>query len=155
MEAPPWDVRIIAAELDCRTEHSHPLTRNSPCKGIHEIRIGGKQAFLTIKGRSNKFSRLEFEYEIPTSDAEIQLDCLCERPLIEKTRYDQKVGDHVWVIDIFRGDSDGLIVAEIELSIENEKFDRPLWLGEEVSDDPWYFNSNLSKTPFKSWKMRA
>ncbi len=118
---------------------------------VVRVRIAGKEAFLTIKGRSNKFSRLEFEYPIPSADAEIQLDCLCERPLIEKTRYEQKVGDHVWVIDVFHGDNEGLLVAEIELPFENENFVRPPWVGEEVSDDPRYFNSNLSKTPFKSW----
>jgi adenylate cyclase len=79
---------------------------------VVRVRIAGKEAFLTIKGRSNKFSRLEFEYPIPSADAEIQLDCLCERPLIKKTRYEQKVGDHVWVIDVFHGDNEGLLVAE-------------------------------------------
>jgi len=80
------------------------------------------------------------------------LDCLCERPLVEKTRYRQRIGDKVWEIDVFHSDNDGLIVAEIELSSESETFEHPPWVGNEVSDDPRYFNSNLSRNPFKNWR---
>ncbi len=118
---------------------------------VVRVRVAGDAAFLTIKGPSENVSRLEFEYPIPVEDAEAQLDRLCERPLIEKTRYEQKVGDHSWTIDVFHGDNDGLIVAEIELSDEDETFERPQWLDKEVSDDPRYFNSNLSKSPFGYW----
>lgn len=80
------------------------------------------------------------------------LDRLCERPLVEKTRYKQRFGDKAWEIDVFHGENDGLIVAEIELSFEVETFERPPWLGKEVSNDPRYFNSNLSRKPFKNWR---
>ena len=79
------------------------------------------------------------------------LDQLCERPLIEKTRYRQTVGGHIWEIDVFNGDNDGLIVAEIELSSETETFERPYWVAEEISGDPRYFNNNLVVNPFKVW----
>lgn len=118
---------------------------------VVRVRIAGDAAFLTIKGRSDNISRLEFEYPIPVEDAQTQLDLLCERPLIEKTRYEEKVGGHIWTIDVFHGENDGLILAEIELSDEDETFDRPPWLGKEVSDDPRYFNVNLSKSPFGYW----
>lgn len=118
---------------------------------VVRVRIAGGVAFLTIKGRSSNVSRLEFEYPIPVEDAQTLLDLLCERPLIEKTRYEQQVGGHIWTVDVFLGDNDGLILAEIELTSENESFDRPTWLGREVSDDPRYFNSELSKSPFGYW----
>ncbi len=79
------------------------------------------------------------------------LDQLCERPLIEKTRYRQTVGSHIWEIDVFSGDNDGLIIAEIELPSEMETFERPCWVAEEVSGDPRYFNNNLVLNPFKAW----
>ncbi len=119
---------------------------------VVRVRAAGNEAFLTVKGISENVSRLEFEYPIPRDDAEIILDRLCERPLIEKTRYKQKAGDRVWEIDVFHGENDGLIIAEIELSFENETFARPPWLGKEVSGDPRYFNSNLSRNPFKNWR---
>jgi adenylate cyclase len=118
---------------------------------VVRIRMTGDKAFLTIKGITKSLSRLEFEYLIPMADAVVMLDQLCERPLIEKTRYRQTVGGHVWEIDVFHGDNDGLIVAEIELSSETETFDRPHWVAEEVSDDPHYFNNNLAMNPFKVW----
>lgn len=122
---------------------------------VVRVRIAGDAAFLTIKGRAQNVSRLEFEYPIPIEDAEILLDRICERPLIEKTRYEQKLGEHTWEVDVFHGENDGLVLAEIELSEEDEAFERPSWLGREVSDDPRYFNSNLSKSPFGLWRERA
>lgn len=118
---------------------------------IVRVRIAGRAAFLTIKGRTSSISRSEFEYPIPVGDAEIMLDRLCERPLIEKTRYEETCGGHIWTVDVFQGENDGLILAEIELGSEEEPFDRPGWLGREVSDDPRYFNSELSKRPFGYW----
>ncbi|ATQ69722.1 MULTISPECIES: CYTH domain-containing protein [Methylosinus] len=114
--------------------------------------LAGRAAFLTIKGRSAGLSRIELEYPIPVEDAELMLDRLCERPLIEKTRYEETVGGRLWTVDVFQGENDGLILAEIELSSESESFERPAWLGREVSDDPRYFNSELSKQPFGYWK---
>ncbi len=98
--------------------------------------------------------RLEFEYPIPLPDATVLLDRLCEKPLVEKTRYKQKIGAHIWEVDVFHGDNDGLLVAEIELSDPNEAFERPAWIGAEVSDDPRYLNANLASAPFKSWGGR-
>jgi adenylate cyclase len=119
---------------------------------VVRVRVAGGAAFLTIKGRSSGVTRFEFEYPIPVEDAEALLDRLCERPLIEKTRYEEVFGGHIWTVDVFQGENDGLILAEIELSSEAESFDRPPWLGREVSDDPRYFNSELSKRPFGYWR---
>ncbi|WP_159726414.1 CYTH domain-containing protein [Methylosinus sp. Ce-a6] len=118
---------------------------------VVRVRIAGGAAFLTIKGRASNVSRFEFEYPIPVEDAEVMLDRLCERPLIEKTRYEETFGGHIWTVDVFQGQNGGLILAEIELGSEEEVFDRPGWLGREVSDDPRYFNSELSKRPFGYW----
>jgi adenylate cyclase len=118
---------------------------------VVRVRMAGDKAFLTIKGATLSLSRIEFDYPIPMADAAEMLDRLCERPLIEKTRYRQTVGGHIWEIDVFNGDNDGLIVAEIELSSETETFERPDWVAEEVSGDPRYFNNNLVVNPFKNW----
>ena len=118
---------------------------------VVRVRMAGDKAFLTIKGPTLSLSRIEFDYPIPIADAAEMLDRLCERPLIEKTRYRQADGDHIWEIDVFNGDNDGLIVAEIELSSETETFERPDWVAEEVSGDPRYFNNNLVVNPFKNW----
>ncbi|OAI30719.1 adenylate cyclase [Methylosinus sp. R-45379] len=118
---------------------------------VVRVRIAGGAAFLTIKGRTSNVTRSEFEYPIPVEDAQIMLDRLCERPLIEKTRYEEVFGGHFWTVDVFLGENDGLIIAEIELGSEEESFDRPGWLGREVSGDPRYFNSELSKRPFGYW----
>lgn len=115
------------------------------------LRIAGDNACLTIKGRSNSISRIEYEYEIPVGDAEEMLDQFCEKPYIEKHRYRISFGKHVWEIDEFHGDNNGLYLAEIELSSEDEKFDLPPWIGDEVSGDSKYYNSNLSKHPFAKW----
>lgn len=115
------------------------------------VRTQGDKAFLTIKGRTEGVSRLEFEYEIPTTDAQHLLDALCERPLIEKTRYKVDFGGFVWEIDEFSGENSGLILAEVELEREDQPFERPPWLGEEVSDDPRYYNARLVQHPFSRW----
>jgi adenylate cyclase len=116
------------------------------------VRIRGEQAWLTIKGKTQGFTRSEFEYAIPLSDAEMLLSELCQQPVIDKIRYEIPCGDHVWEVDVFSGDNAGLVVAEIELSSEDEAFQRPEWLTEEVSDDPRYFNANLIKHPYQSWQ---
>jgi adenylate cyclase len=96
-------------------------------------------------------TRNEFEYEIPLGDALFLLDNLCERPLIEKTRYREPVGDKVWEIDVFHGDNEGLVIAEIELRSASEPFDKPESAIRDVSDDPRYFNNNLAARAFKDW----
>jgi len=115
------------------------------------VRIADNQGFITIKGPAHGISRAEFEYPVPVADAEQMLATLCDRPLIEKTRYVLNYGALTWEIDEFHGDNNGLILAEVELMDVNQAIEPPDWLGEEVSDDPRYFNSNLAKTPFTQW----
>jgi len=119
---------------------------------VVRVRIAGEKAFMTIKGPATGVSRPEFEYEIPVADAIIMLDQLCEKPLIEKTRYREEFDGHLWEIDDFHGDNDGLLLAEIEVASDTETFSVPPWVGAEVSDDPKYFNSNLGLNPYKKWK---
>lgn len=115
------------------------------------VRQKGDQAFLTIKGKTVGISRAEFEYEIPLADA-LELFKLCDQPMIEKVRYLVAGPDgHSWELDVFEGDNQGLIVAEIELEAENTPFTLPDWAGDEVSHDPRYFNANLNKVPFNKW----
>lgn len=116
------------------------------------VRIEGQTARLNIKGATLGISRTEFEYEIPLQDADEILRTLCTGPLVEKTRYHVRHGNHVWEIDVFAGDNAGLIVAEIELSREDEAFEKPEWLGSEVSHDARYYNVMLAKHPYKNWK---
>ncbi|MEJ6480406.1 CYTH domain-containing protein [Nostoc punctiforme UO1] len=120
-------------------------------KAAVRIRIVGEKSYLTIKGRSIKYSRLEFEYPIPVEDAQEMLEALCERPFIEKTRYKIQSGGWIWEIDEFDGVNKGLILAEVELTDENQEIELPSWIGQEVSDDSRYFNSNLVKHPFSQW----
>jgi len=115
------------------------------------VRVAGPRGSITVKGKNLGARRAEFEYEIPVADAERMLDTLCKRPLIEKVRYVLAVGAHTWEIDVFEGDNAGLVVAEIELRREDEAFERPEWVGDEVTDDPRYFNSNLVANPYRAW----
>jgi CYTH domain-containing protein len=117
------------------------------------VRIMGDSAFLTVKGISNAEGtiRTEWEKEIEVSDAEHLLQ-LCEEGVIEKVRYEVKTGDHIFEVDEFLGNNEGLVVAEIELNSENELFEKPVWLGKEVTGDIKYYNSQLSKKPFNTWK---
>jgi len=115
------------------------------------VRVAGPRGSITVKGKNVGARRAEFEYEIPVADAERMLDTLCKRPLIEKVRYVLAVGAHTWEIDVFEGDNAGLVVAEIELRREDEAFERPEWVGDEVTDDPRYFNSNLVANPYRAW----
>lgn len=115
------------------------------------VRIQGDKAFLNIKSATLGVSRQEYEYAIPLDDAEKILDDLCNKPLIEKNRYFIKRGSHTWEIDEFLGDNEGLVVAELELQSENELFDKPVWVAEEVSDDARYYNVCLVTHPYKDW----
>jgi CYTH domain-containing protein len=116
------------------------------------VRSDGKKATLTIKGLTRGATRDEFEYEIPPADADVLLDQLCERPLIEKTRYLVPFGGRTWEIDVFGGDNQGLVVAEVELPSEDQPLTLPPWAAREVTHDPRYFNANLVKNPFKNWQ---
>ena len=115
------------------------------------VRIAGDQGFLTVKGKSRGLSRAEFEYAIPVEDAAAMLDRLCEKPLIEKTRYRVPFGAHTWEVDEFHGANAGLVVAEVELASADEEPALPPWVGREVSQDARYFNANLVKRPFTTW----
>jgi adenylate cyclase len=119
------------------------------------VRVAGDRAWLNIKGATLTVSRLEFDYPIPVVDAESILDALCARPLVEKTRYHVPYQGHLWEVDVFEGESAGLVVAEIELASPEEVFARPPWLGEEVSHDPRYYNALLVKHPYREWGGRG
>lgn len=115
------------------------------------VRIAGERGYLTIKGPTQGVGRAEYEYEVPLADAKELLDTLCARPQIEKLRHRIPVGQHVFEVDEFAGENQGLVIAEVELQSADEPFERPAWLGEEVSHDPRYFNSALAKRPYRSW----
>ena len=123
------------------------------CKDVERtvrVRLEGEKAVMTIKGKTMGISRQEFEYEIPVTEAREMIQ-LSVGPLVEKTRYYYRVGKHTWEIDVFEGDNEGLIVAEIELEDEKEDFEKPSWVGEEVSGEPRYANSSLSECPYRLW----
>ena len=119
---------------------------------VVRVRVTETDAFLTIKGITSKSgtTRFEWEKEIPVEEGKLLLQ-LCEEGVIEKHRYFVKKQNHIFEIDVFEGDNNGLTVAEVELSHENEKFETPNWLGKEVTGDSKYYNSSLSLNPFKNW----
>jgi len=123
---------------------------NSAKERIVRVRTIDDKGYLTIKGITEGASRMEFEYEIPRQDAEALLD-ICEKPLIEKNRCKVEQSGFVWEVDEFFGENQGLIVAELELEREDQDFPKPDWVGEEVTGDPRYFNSNLIKNPYTNW----
>ncbi|HIK36592.1 MAG: CYTH domain-containing protein [Geminocystis sp.] len=117
------------------------------------VRLVGNQGFLTIKGKTIGNTRLEYEYPIPFKDAQEMLDFLCVPPLIEKKRYKVEENGLLWEVDVFLGENEGLILAEVELEDESQEIILPQWVGEEVTDDPRYYNVNLVKNPFRKWKV--
>lgn len=114
------------------------------------VRKEGDRAVLTVKGMTVGISRKEFEYEIPYADAQEIID-MAEGGTVEKTRYYHRCGEHLWEIDVFKGANAGLVVAEIELTSEDEEFTKPVWVGEEVTGDRRYANSSLLAVPFCDW----
>lgn len=106
------------------------------------VRLKAEKAYLTIKGKTSGISRSEFEYEVPVSEAKEMMETLSNKTL-SKLRYEIKVGNHLWEVDVFEGKLAGLIIAEIELSSEDEVFELPDWVVEDVSHDVQYYNSNL------------
>jgi CYTH domain-containing protein len=116
------------------------------------VRIKGDKGYLTIKGKSsaNGTTRMEWESEIGLTDAEALLK-ICESGIIDKVRYEVKVGQHIYEVDIFSGANEGLVIAEIELESESETFEKPNWLGQEVTNDERYYNAYLSQKPFTEW----
>ncbi len=116
------------------------------------VRVKGDKGFITIKGigSASGASRYEWEKEIPVSEVKELLE-LCEPGIIDKTRFLVEAGKHTYEVDEFYGENEGLTVAEVELSSEDEAFDKPEWLGEEVTGDVKYYNSMLMKNPYKNW----
>ncbi len=116
------------------------------------VRVCEGRAQLGIKSTRDGIHRLEYEYDIPLEEAEELLRLVAHRPIIHKTRHIVRHGRHRWEIDEFHGENQGLVVAEVELGHGDEPFERPSWLGGEVSTDARYYNSNLSKVPYSAWK---
>lgn len=125
------------------------LTREGPSSV--RIRLTGDEARFNLKSAEVGTSRLEFDWEVPRADAEQILDRLCHRPLIEKVRHLVTVGDHLWEVDEFEGDNAGLVVAEVELAAADEAFERPSWLGREVTHERRYYNQALVEHPYRAW----
>lgn len=120
------------------------------------VRVAGDEGFITVKGKTleDGLTKPEYEYPIPKKDAEELLE-MCLPGLVEKTRYKIRHEDgHLWEVDVFEGDNEGLIVAEVELSSAAEKFVKPAWVGKEITDDKRYTNASLSKKPYKTWQKR-
>ncbi|MGB3615076.1 MAG: CYTH domain-containing protein [Elainellaceae cyanobacterium] len=115
------------------------------------VRRAGDRAYLTVKGPTVGITRAEYEYEIPCDDADAMLNNLCQHPLIEKHRHTLSSDGVLWEVDEFRGENQGLILAEVELSDLDQQVTLPDWVGEEVSLDPRYFNANLARQPYGSW----
>lgn len=126
---------------------------NSNPERTVRVRIKGEIGFVTIKGKGNAtgMTRFEWETEIALSEAK-NLIQLCENGVIDKMRYEVEVGKHTYEVDVFFGENEGLVVAEIELKSEEENFEKPHWLGQEVTNDERYYNAYLSNNPFKNWK---
>jgi adenylate cyclase len=114
------------------------------------VRLAGDKAWITVKGRTEGHTRAEFEFPIPADDATGLLD-MCAQPVIDKTRHRVAVGDHVWEVDVFHGENEGLVLAEVELRDESDRPVLPPWIGREVSDDPRFFNANLATMSFRSF----
>jgi adenylate cyclase len=132
-----------------QTRFSQGYLSRDPARTVR-VRTAGERAFLTIKGKTVGATRDEFEYEIPVDEAQALL-ALCEGPLIDKRRHLCEFQGRTWEVDEFFGDNAGLVVAEIELASEDEAFERPAWLGAEVTGDARYYNANLAAQPYRAW----
>ncbi|MBV8034647.1 CYTH domain-containing protein [Roseateles sp.] len=132
-----------------QTRFSQGYLSRDPARTVR-VRLAGERAFLTIKGATRGATRAEFEYEIPAADAQALL-ALCDGPVVEKIRHLCEHAGMSWEVDEFLGANAGLRVAEIELQSEDQAFERPAWLGEEVTGDSRYVNANLAVRPFTSW----
>ena len=152
--------KFLILEISDFKEEARNKTRivqgylNSAPERTVRVRIKAEKGFLTIKGKSSSdgLSRFEWEKEIPLFEAE-ELLKLCEPGVIEKFRYEVEVGEHIFEVDEFIGLNEGLLMAEVELQHENEEFLKPAWLGREVTGEKRYYNSYLSKFPFKEWQI--
>lgn len=139
LSLPPKGKRIVQGYI--KTENGTTV----------RVRIKGEEAFLTLKGKTVGISRTEYEYNIPLSDAELMLQEFCAGVSVEKTRYEINVDSHLWEVDIFHDNNEGLLLAEVELQSEDEFFTIPDWITTEVSGDKRYFNSYLLEHPFREW----
>lgn len=147
---------VTSTEFQSESKKSNRIVQgylNSNPERTVRIRIKGTQAFITIKGKGNESgtTRFEWEKEIEVTEAE-QLLLLCEDGVIDKIRYEIPFGNHLYEVDVFEGDNKGLIIAEIELEDENESFEKPNWLGAEVTGDKRYYNASLSVSSYINWK---
>ncbi len=118
---------------------------------VIRVRLFGSESYITLKGKTVNTARKEFEYPIPREDAIEMLEIFCVKPLLEKKRYIIPYKGFKWEVDEFLGDNQGLVVAEIELDKIDQPFEKPDWIGKEVSDDPKYFNSSLVRHPYSNW----
>jgi adenylate cyclase len=148
--------KFLLANDSWRTEVSHASTYKqgyltSAVTSSIRVRVSGDQAWLNIKSATIGNQRQEYEYGIPLLDAETMLATLCVQPIIEKIRHFVQYGEFVWEIDEFLGANTGLVVAEIELPTTDTVFDKPSWLGEEVTHDMRYYNNNLALMPYNQW----
>ncbi|MFI1744618.1 CYTH domain-containing protein [Thalassobellus sediminis] len=151
--------RKFLVKSDIYKEQAFKKTRivqgylNSHKERTVRVRLKGDKGFITVKGQSssNGLSRFEWEKEVDSLEIEALLK-LCESGVIDKIRYEIKVGKHIFEVDDFFGDNDGLVMAEVELNNENETYEKPSWLGEEVTGDIKYYNSYLSKHPYNTWR---
>ncbi len=147
---------LVTSEVFKTESHKHTriiqgFLNTNPERTVR-VRIKGDQGFLTVKGKSTNdgLSRFEWEKDISKQDAEALLK-LCEKGVIDKVRYEVKMGEHVFEVDVFHEENEGLTVAEVELNHEDDIFKKPNWLGKEVTGDKRYYNSQLSQHPFKNW----
>lgn len=140
------DWRSLSAAMEIRQGYLSTVKERTV-----RIRVIGDRGYVTVKGITVGATRAEFEYEIPVADAHQMLNQLCERPIIEKTRARIEVEGLIWEVDSFAGVNSGLVVAEVELEHEAQEIDPPRWIGEEVTDDPRYFNANLIAHPYTEW----
>ena len=141
------------SEISSKNKIMQGYLNSNPERTVR-IRITNNVGFLTIKSKNKGSSRKEFEYKIPLKEAE-ELILLCEQPIIKKMRHLVVKENHTWEIDVFEGENKGLIVAEIELSEVNEKFEIPVWIGKEVTEDTRYYNSQLIENPFFNWNKSS
>lgn len=143
------DWKTIVKDHDCISIRQGYLCRDSNC--TVRIRIANNRGILTIKGKSKTLARPEYEYDVDLVEAE-ELMQMTSGSIIEKKRYFVPVHGKTWELDVFSGDNEGLVVAELELQDEEEQFEKPDWIGEEVTDDGRYGNSSLSRFPYKDWQ---
>lgn len=144
-----WRAQVIRSE----SLWQGYLTTRERCS--IRIRIAGEQGHLNIKSATLGVARHEFEYPVPLAEARELLELFCAGRSLVKTRHEVRVGGHTWEIDVFEGPNAGLVVAELELDSAEEPFERPMWLGREVSDDPRYYNTSLIEKPFSTWRENA